>query len=126
MKTFKEYHKKNRNSLIVATIFAVVFAIAYYVVMDSVIGAVGVFCGSSIINFVINIVRSTIDMVSDRAKVKHRIQWESSMLNSIQLASSVYYADNKKALYAFHALAQQRLDEGEKLGYIDLGNWSAE
>ena len=105
MKTFKEYHKKNRNSLIIATIFAVAFSIIYYLVMGSVIGAVGLFCGASIMNVAINIVRSTVEMLSDRAKVKHRMQWETSMLNSIQLASNVYYADNKDARYAFHALS---------------------
>ena len=123
MKTFKEYHAKERAARIIMLVLLAVMAYGYYYITKSVGSAVTFFAGAFLMNLVVGYARSAFAMFGDWIALRRRLAWETSMLNAMQLAKAadLYHVDDPNVLSAFHAAVQVRQDEGVKLGYLDLG-----
>lgn len=122
MKTFSEYHRADIYPRLALTALTIVGAYFYYQLTKSAVDTAMFALTALAFNFVVGYGRTAWTMYGDALKVKHRMNWEQSMLQTIQLAkeADLYYQE-PNLLSAFHNAVDTRRIEGVRAGYLDVG-----
>lgn len=121
MKTFGAYLKDYRGNFLIAVILSIAVGLGVFLKTFDEVYTLTLFASFTIFNFAIWYALAALAMGKEWMQMRHRYDWECSMLNALKLAneSDIYYKDQTDTNSAFHELAIFRTMEGVRYGYLN-------